>query len=198
MVKIATIILAAGESRRMGEPKALVRYHEGSFLETIVTTYRDAGIENVVVVLGHHSARILEKVQHLTAQFVINQNYAAGQLSSFQVGVANLASEVDGVFLAPVDQPQIGVRTVSTIREKFLVEDKRIIIPTYNGKKGHPPIFPKTLFKEIVSAPLTENAAAIFHRHPELVRTIEVDDESILWNINTKKELAAVRQRLNP
>ncbi len=194
-MEIAAIILAAGESRRMGEPKALVRYGQYSFLETVIRNFRNADIENSVVVLGHESSRILEKVQHIPAQFVINHNYSTGQFSSFQAGVTAVPNAA-GAFLVLVDQPQIGSQIISTLKEAFLTNPRSISIPTFKGRRGHPPIFPRSLFQEIVSTPPTENAATIIHRHSELVREIEIEDESILWNINTKKDLEEARFRL--
>ncbi len=195
---LAAIILAAGESRRMGEPKALARFGAKTFLETIVANFRDAGIEKLVVVLGHDAVNILEKVQPLPARFVINHNYSLGQFSSFQTGVAILPPETAGVFLALVDQPQIGAQVFSTIKDAFLSEPQKIVIPTFAGRRGHPTIFPRALFSEILAAPVTETAAKIIHSHAQLVQEIQIENESILWNINTHEELAEIRRRVTP
>jgi molybdenum cofactor cytidylyltransferase len=181
----------------MGEPKALVRFGRHFFLETIVANFRTAGIENPVVVLGHDAAHIQEKLGHLASRFVINKDYPCGQFSSVQTGVAALPADVEGVFLALVDQPQIGSQIIAMLKEAFLATSQKIVIPTCNGRRGHPPILPRALFEEIASAPPTENAAAIIRRHRELIREIETGDESILWNINTKQELQNLRARFN-
>ena len=197
MMKIAAIILAAGESRRMGEPKALARFGQQSFLEAIIASFQSAGLEDLAVVLGHDASNVLGKVQHLPVQFVINKDYPSGQFSSFQTGLAALPPIVDGAFLALVDQPQIGSHIISVIKEAFLANPQKIIIPTFNGRRGHPPIFPRSVFEEIVLAPDTETATKIVRSHPELIREIQVASESVLWNINTKEELAEVRRRIN-
>lgn len=191
---VPAIILAAGESKRMGEPKALVHFGEKSFLETIVANFRDAGLEKLVVVLGHDARRILKKVQHLPVQFVINHNYPSGQFSSLQCGLKLLPPDVDGVFLALVDQPHISPQLIASLKDVFLTNPQKIVIPIFSGRRGHPVILPRTLFAEMVSAPSSQNAAAIIRGHAEIIHEAAAD-ESILWNINTKEELAAVRRR---
>lgn len=195
---LAAIILAAGESRRMGEPKALVRFGAKTFLETIVANFQDAGIEKLVVALGHDAVNILEKVQHLPVQFVINQNYSLGQFSSLQTGVAILPPETSGVFLALVDQPQIGAQVFALLKDAFLSDPQKIVVPTFAGLRGHPTILPRALFGKILSAPVTETAAKIIRRHSHLIREIQIESESILWNINTQEELAEIHRRLIP
>jgi CTP:molybdopterin cytidylyltransferase MocA len=195
-MKLSAIILAAGESRRMGEPKALVQFGEHRFLETIINNFHDAGVDHRLVVLGHGAADIYESVKHLPAQFLENPRYSLGQFSSLQAGVNALPLETDGAFLALVDQPQISSGIISAIKGQFIANPQMIVIPTFNGRRGHPPILPRAVLQKIASAPETETAATIIRRHPEQTLEFEVDSESILWNINTKDEVEEVCKRL--
>ena len=87
----------------MGKPKALVKYGEKSFLETVIGNFQNAGLEEIIVVLGFAAEDILAKLRLPSVQIVIKENYSLGQLSSFQAGLGCLGSDVDGVFLALVD-----------------------------------------------------------------------------------------------
>ena len=77
----------------------------------------------------------------------------------------------------------------------FQNNSHKIIEPVYRGKRGHPAIFPKTFFPEILSSPVTRSAADLIHKHRKQIYEMEVDDECILWNINTKQDLEAVRKK---
>ncbi len=186
---ISAIILAAGKSTRMGKLKPLVRFSKQTFLETILQNFNNAGIKDVLIVLGHSADQIAKKLELPPDNFTINKNYHFGQFSSVQAGMKNLKSNCTGVFLALVDQPQIGSNVLGKIRKNFEENPDKIIIPTYNGKRGHPPVLPKWLFHEILIANPTQKTSEIIRSHPDKVYELKIGDESILWNINTKQDL---------
>ncbi len=192
---IAVIILAAGASTRMGMPKALVKFKAKTFLETVVENFQKAGIEKLVVVLGHAAEQIATELNLPADMYVLNKTYRLGQFSSFQAGVKALGPNIEGTFLALVDQPQIGTNVIKKIRNVFVENPEKIIIPTHQGKRGHPPIFPKTLFQDILLAPTSQTAANIIHKNEDRVLEVEMDDETILWNINTRQDLLEVQKR---
>ncbi|MFQ5750713.1 MAG: NTP transferase domain-containing protein [bacterium] len=194
---LAVIILAAGESTRMGKPKALVKFREQSFLETVISNFHKAGVEQILVVLGFAANQIFATMKMHPMQVVINKKYPLGQFSSFQTGVQKLGSNIDGTFLSLVDQPQIGVHVINKMVKAFQNNSDKIILPVYRGKRGHPAIFPKTFFPKILSSPATNSAADLIHKHPKQIYEMEVDDECILWNINTKQDLEAVRKKFS-
>ena len=189
---ISAIILAAGESTRMGEPKPLVKFGQHSFLEAILQNFRNAGIEDVLIVLGHESERIIEELKLPVDNYTINKNYQLGQFSSVQQGVKNLNSKCTGAFLALVDQPQISTKVLINICKVFEENANKIVIPTFRGKRGHPPVLPKWLFHEILTANPTQKTSEIIRNHPHKVCELKIDDESILWNMNTKQDLEKI------
>lgn len=194
---ISVIILAAGESTRMGEPKALVKFGEKSFLETVIDNFQKAGIEKILAVLGFAAEEIAKQLKLRHDLYVINENYQLGQFSSFQTGVKQLGPAISGTFLALVDQPQIGAPVIKKLLNAFHknFSSNKIMVPTYQGKRGHPPIFPKTLFSEILFAPPSQTAADIIRKDHGRVLEVETEDECILWNINNKHDLDEVRER---
>ncbi len=173
----------------MGELKPLARFGKQTFLETILQNFKNAGIEDVLIVLGYKAEQIAKELNLPPDDFTNNKNYQLGQFSSVQAGVKNLKSNCTGVFLALVDQPQIGSNVLGKIRKNFEENPDKIIIPTYNGKRGHPPVLPKWLFHEILIANPTQKTSEIIRSHPDKVYELEIGDESILWNINTKQDL---------
>ena len=187
----SAIILAAGESTRMGEPKPLVRFGKLTFLETVRQNVKNAGIEDISIVLGHKADQITKELNLSPNDFIINHNYQFGQFSSVKTGVKNLKPNCTGVFLALVDQPQIGSNVLAKLRKNFEENPDKIVIPTFKGKRGHPPVLPKWLFPEIITAnSTTQKTSAIIHSHPDKIYELEINDESILWNINTKEALS--------
>ena len=189
---ISAIILAAGKSTRMGKLKPLVRFSKQTFLETILQNFNNAGIKDVLIVLGHSADQIAKKLKLPPDNFTINKNYHFGQFSSVQAGMKNLKSTCTGVFLALVDQPQIGPDIIAKIRKVSEENSDKIVIPTLNGKRGHPPLLPKWLFHEILTANPTQKTSEIVRSHSDKVYELEIGDESILWNINTEQDLEKI------
>lgn len=189
MLKIAAIILAAGRSVRMGKPKPMVQFGGKTFFETVYSNIKNAGIENIVTVLGFAADEVAQKLELQPACYIVNKNYFLGQFSSFQAGLRKLHPNHDGVIMALVDQPQIHTIIIKHILEVFAKNPNKIIVPTCDGKRGHPPIFPKDLFSDILSAPPSQTAADIIHQHPTKTIEVEVYDDCVLGNINTKEDL---------
>ncbi len=134
---IAGLILAAGESSRMGTPKATLAYRGRTFLEAIVETLREGGLERILVVLGHQAAEIQQQVH--SVQVVINPDYRSGQTSSLQAGLrALIADDTEAVLLCLVDHPAVSAETVKTIASVFRESGAPVVIPTYHGRRGHP------------------------------------------------------------
>jgi len=186
---LSAIILAAGESTRMGEPKALVNFGKNSFLQTIRNNLTKSGVEHIVTVLGYAANEIILKLNLQEDDFIIHKNYRLGQFSSFQAGVKRLPPETKGAFLCLVDQPQIQPEVFYQLRQAFEMYPGKIIIPAFQGKRGHPTVFPGSLFSEIIAVPANSTAKEIIYSHREIILEMNIPDKSILWNLNTKKDL---------
>ena len=101
---IVAVVLSAGESSRMGRPKALLPIGGSMFLERIVTAFKSSKVGEIIVVLGHNAEALRSKMSHLPAKFVINPDYMRGQLSSLHVAIRALdAEKVDGILVHLVD-----------------------------------------------------------------------------------------------
>jgi molybdenum cofactor cytidylyltransferase len=184
---LAAVVLSAGESSRMGRPKALLPIGGQTFIERIVAVLKQAGLEKIFVVLGHNAGSMAEKIAHLPVSVLVNPDYPKGQLSSLQVAVRHLRAHEDcrGMLVHLVDHPYINAELVDLLIERFETSGKRIVVPRFGAKRGHPVIFARSLFDELLEAPLDQGAKAVVNAHR--AETLEVDsaDEGITLDIDT-------------
>ena len=179
----AGVILSAGQSSRMGSPKALLPYRGATFLEHLVSLLLGR-VEPLLVVLGHEADHIREAV-HLPpqARVLLNPNYRMGQLSSLQTAIRALeGNAVSGLLVVPVDHPAVEPAVVAALLETFAAEQPEVLMPTFDGRRGHPVIFSARLFAELLAAPMEEGARAVVRRHA--ARELPVNDAGILANID--------------
>jgi CTP:molybdopterin cytidylyltransferase MocA len=182
---LAAIILSAGASSRMGRPKALLPYREGTFLEHLiqVTRHPRVGLTRVVLGAGADEIRKIAKLDF--SMVVVNPNWEKGQLSSICEGIRSLEGvETDGIILCPVDHPLVSARLVSDLIGQFYLNRKSIVAPTYNGRRGHPVIFSSALYGELLAAPADKGARAVVWAHSADVLEVPTDEEGVVLNIN--------------
>ncbi len=182
---LAGIILAAGESSRMGTDKALLAYRGRTFLETILSTLRSAGIDRVVVVLGHHAEEIRRAVDLSSAQVVVNTDYRRGQTSSLQAGLRALESEnLEAVVLCLVDHPAVSAGTLRRLVESFKTSGSSAALPTFQGQCGHPALIGRALFAELRELGPAQGANAVIRKHRAATRFVQVIDPGILTDVD--------------
>ncbi len=183
--EIAGLVLAAGESSRMGTDKALLTYRGRAFLETILATLREAGLSRMVVVLGHHAHEIQRAVDLRGAEVVINRDYRQGQTSSLQAGLKALESkEPEAIVLCLVDHPVVSAETVRVLVAAFRRSASPIIIPTYHGQRGHPVLMGGALFAELKTLSPGEGANTVVRRYRQATEFVEVQDPGILLDVD--------------
>lgn len=184
---IAAVVLSAGESSRMGRPKAFLRIDGQTFIEKIVAALRQAGLENIIVILGHNAEAMRQKIAHLPVTVLVNSDYQKGQLSSLQVAVRHLLADEDcqGMLVHLVDHPYIHAGLVNLLLQRFETSGKAIVVPRFGAKRGHPVIFARSLFDELLNAPLDEGAKAVVNAHREQTLEVDTADEGITVDIDT-------------
>lgn len=194
---LAAIVLAAGASSRMGTPKALLDHGGEPFLASVLRAAAAAGIERRVAVLGYDADKILRALPLDRVDVVRSEALEAGPIGSIRAGIAAVANHpVDGVVVWPVDRPRVAVETIRRMVAAFEHTGGPIVVPRFDGRRGHPVIFARALFDELRDAPDTEGARAVVHRDPARVIEVDVDDRAILDDINTPADYrAVVRER---
>lgn len=182
---LAAVILSAGASSRMGRPKALLPYREGTFLEHLIEVTRHPliGATRVVLGAGAEDIRTIAKIE--PSMVVLNANWEKGQLSSIHVGLRSLGGlDTDGIVLCPVDHPLVTARLVSDLVERFYEDNKPIVLPTYKGRRGHPVIFSSALYPNLLAAPADKGARAVVWAHAADILEVPTDEEGVVLNIN--------------
>jgi CTP:molybdopterin cytidylyltransferase MocA len=182
----AAIILAAGASERMGYPKALLPYRGRPFLTGILEACYAAGIEKRVVVLGYYADKIKDGIDLSETTVAINEELDAGPIGSVRAGLAALAPfPVDAVLVWPVDRPHVAVSTVEALLDGFRSSHRPIVVPTHDGHRGHPVLFGRPVFAELLGAPNDEGARAVVHKDAARVAEVPVNDPAVLEDFNT-------------
>jgi molybdenum cofactor cytidylyltransferase len=189
---IAPIVLAAGDSSRMGYPKALLPLGPDLFLTRILATISKVGLPKPIVVLGRAASMIRDKTQGWDADFLINPEPGRGQLSSIQIALSHLSPNMDAGLLWPVDMPAVSGDLVRSLVGLFLDSGASIAFPIYGERRGHPAIFHRSLFQEFMEAPLEEGPKKILVRHQQSTSTLPVAEPGIFKDIDTPADYRAL------
>jgi molybdenum cofactor cytidylyltransferase len=184
---IVAVVLSAGESSRMGRPKALLPIDGQTFIERIVAALKQTRVGKIIVILGHNASELQPKISHLPVEILINTDYKLGQLSSLQLAVRHLQldHDCDGMLVHLVDHPYLTPALVQEMIRRFYETKKRIIVPKFHGKRGHPVIFSRELFAELLSAPVDQGAKAVVNAHRADTLEIETEEAGIALDIDT-------------
>jgi molybdenum cofactor cytidylyltransferase len=187
---LAAAILAAGESKRMGQPKALVPFQGSSFVEHLIAATRHArvGVTRVVLGAGAEGIRALLKID--PAWVVVNGDWPKGQLSSIHAAIRSLpAGATEGILVCPVDHPLISAHLVAGLIAAFDAGGKMIVLPKYRGRRGHPVIFRAELYGELLAASAEVGARQVVWNHAADVAEVETDEEGVILNLNDPETL---------
>jgi len=173
---VGAVILAAGESRRMGRPKLLLRIKGKRMIEWVVDSFKGV-VDELVVVLGHDPESLIPTLEELGTRWVVNENYREGMVSSFKKGLERLKN-YDAVFLALGDQPFVDQDFLMKAVDAWK-EGAKIVSPVYKGKKGHPVLFDQSLFDEILSLREHGMIRDVIHRHDDKHHLVEAGEWAV-------------------
>jgi len=189
---IPVIVLAAGKSTRMGRLKANLPLGAGhTFLTRVVATFLDAGVDDVVVVVGHEAdAVIAEFVKSgLPARFVQNRAYERGQLSSLLAGLAVVDRPgLAATLVTLVDVPLVSAATVGAVLRQYERTHALVVRPTRGDEHGHPLLVDRSLFHEIRLADPSLGAKPVVRAHITLDSGVEVADAGAFADIDTPED----------
>ena len=178
--RVTALVLAAGLSSRMQQFKPLLPLGGVTALERIIRTFREAGVSDVRVVVGHRHEVLEPLVEKLGGRPVLNRNYQEGMFSSVIAGIGSLAPEVDAFFVQPVDVPLVRPSTIRSLLQVHHQTHNDLIYPSFLGRRGHPPLIAGRHAQAIAGWRGDGGLQAILARWEESAQNVSVADELVL------------------
>jgi molybdenum cofactor cytidylyltransferase len=196
-MNISGIILSAGESRRMGTLKPLLPFGEKTVIETVLDNFLKVNLCEIIVVLGYQAERIIETIGQNSAKIVVNEKYEDGMLSSIQKGIEATYEKTEAYMIALVDQPFISSSLIESLLRKY--DNNGIIIPSYNGKRGHPIIIPAKYRDEIFRLDANIGLRQLIQNHEDEIIYVDVAFDDVIRDMDFpedyKREIGLVLKR---
>ena len=181
---IAGLILSGGASRRMGTPKALLRFQDETFLDRLIRVF-SAVCNPIIVVVGQHADQIRSGIERgRDVLFAVNPDPDRGMLSSLQCGLAMVPADAEAAMFLPVDHPQMALDTVQRIAERFRRDRAPVTVPVYLGEHGHPVCIARPLIDELLALPPEAKASDVIHRHVARTSYVDVPDRGVVTDVD--------------
>ena len=177
---ISAVILAAGQSLRMGQPKMLLPWGKLTVIEQVITTFLEADIKDIVVVTGGAREQVEKVMEGYAVSKAHNRDYAKGEmLSSLQLGLRTLPNRVQATLIGLGDQPQVQEETVRLVCEAYRANKSRLVLPSFQMRRGHPWLVARPLWQEILALKPPESPRDFLNRHATEIHYVEVKTSSI-------------------
>ena len=191
---ISAIILAAGQSKRIGQPKMLLPWGRVTVIERVVSVFASAGIEDILVITGGDNERVFEIVLRCSKYYPVrsthNQEYQNREmLSSIQCGLRYLSGEsIEAAMIGLGDQPQVHAENVRTVYNAFLRTKNELVVPSFRMRRGHPWLVARSLWDEILEMGPEQTARDFLNRHAKKIHYVDVESPSILADLDTLED----------
>lgn len=192
---VAAIVLAAGESRRFGQPKQLLPFGNKTMIQHVVDTVLNSPVEQVVVVLGYRAAEIGASIADRPVQVVVNERWKSGLSSSVQAGLSAVRPEVDAALFVLADQPGITTEVIAKLIERYRETRAPIVVPTHGGRRGNPVLFDRSLFAKLMKMKGDQGGRQVIVEHRDKVEEVEVETEAIFADIDTAEDYQTANPR---
>ncbi len=194
-MRVVGVVLAAGESRRMGRLKALLPFAQHTVIEQVVQPLLQADLAAVMVVLGHRAAEIAAVLAAWPVNLVYNANYQDGMTTSVQVALRHITPMPDAYLLVLVDQPHIGLAPIQQVLTAFAGTGKGVVIPTWHDKRGHPIVLAARYRQEILALGSHQGLNAVTRGYPDDTLEVPVATDDILRDMDYQADYEAELQR---
>lgn len=183
------ILLAAGESRRMGYPKPLLKLGSRTFIEILAAAMLQS-VARLIVVVGAHGDAVRGAIPADPRILVIeNPDFLKGQLSSIKAALPQVGAEAAGALIHLADHPMVHAETFAAVVDSYWRVGKPIAIARHQGRRGHPVLFAREMFVELAAAPEDQGARAVVAADPSRVAYVDVDDPGVLTDLDTPEDL---------
>lgn len=191
-LRVSAIILAAGKSQRMGQPKMVLPWGETTVLGRVVEVFSEAGVQNLFIVTGGDREKVDREISRLTNEFPITPVYnpdheKSGMLSSILAGLNAIPEDAEAVLIGLGDQPQVEIATVKIILELFDQNRQGIIIPSYNHRRGHPILLDSDIVRELKNLRLESTLRDFLNTHQGEISYVTAGI-SVLHDLDTPQD----------
>lgn len=193
--RVAGVILAAGSSSRMGQPKQLLPFRGQSVLECVVDCAVNSSLDRVVVVLGHRAAQLRALLAGREVTVVVNRAYRTGQSSSIQAGLREVRDVADAVVFLLGDQPLITPGIIASLLDAYRRTPGPIVQPVFDGRGGNPVLFDRQTFERIDALSGDTGARLLFREYADRIVEVPLDDPAVHFDIDTLQDYALLRER---
>lgn len=181
---ISAILLAAGESRRMGDFKQLLPFRGKTFVECCVDNLLETSVDEIIVVTGHRQTEVRQVLGNRPVKFAFNADFHMGMSSSIQCGIQSLDEKTTAILIALADQPHIHSNIISKVIAAYKSVLPLIVVPVYISHRGHPIILDIKLREEILAIDPAEGLRQVVQAHKEQVLYLEMTDDAILLDFD--------------
>jgi molybdenum cofactor cytidylyltransferase len=195
---VAAVVLAAGGSARMGQPKQLLPVGGQPMVRRVAEAACGAGLGQVVVVVGAHAGAVRDALAGLLVEVVANEDWAMGMSSSLRAGLRALRPEIEAALLVLGDQPALTSGLLAALVTHFHETGAPIVAPVYAGRRGNPVLFHRSLFAELLAVEGDQGGRALLDRHREKVELLAVDDPAVVLDIDTRHDYAQIQEMERP
>lgn len=188
---IWAVVLAAGESRRMGTQKLLLPFGRATVVETVVAAAAGSRVDRVLAVLGADADEVRRKIGAgggPAVSFVLNEGYRSGMLSSVQAGFGALPGDAEAAVVMLGDQPFLRAPVIDVVVEAYRAGGKGIVVPVFRGRRGHPVLVDMKYRDEVRGLDPADGLRQLLGAHPDDVGEVEVDDAAILRDLDTPED----------
>jgi molybdenum cofactor cytidylyltransferase len=196
MNEIAAILLAAGRSTRMGAFKPLLPFGDGTVVETCVTNLQAAGIEQIVVVVGHRAQEVRQQLATLPVTFAVNPDQESEMSASIACGIEQVASGKRAVLVALVDQPAVSSEVIGQLIDEWLRTRASLIQPEHGGRGGHPVLIDLAFRDELLALDSVRGLRAVFDAHREAVHRLQVDSPFVARDMDSWEDYARLHEEV--
>lgn len=188
-VRISGVVLAAGESRRIGGTKQLLKFRESTILGQVIANARGSLLDEIIVVLGHDATEIQSRVNLAGVKVVLNDNYKQGQGSSLKVGLSHVSKRSHAAMFLLGDQPLVDECLINEVIRGYGDSLKPIVIPVFAGRRGNPVVIGRELFGELAATAKGDaGARVLFNHHADIIHHLEIDSRFIHVDVDTPED----------
>lgn len=188
-MNISAIILAAGQSKRMGKPKMILPWGKTTVLGKVIETLHQAGIDDILVITGGAKVEVENIAATYQSRTMHNENFENEEmLTSIQLGIRAQKTQSEATLICLGDQPQVEERCVRSVCEAFHQTKSNIVVPSYQMRRGHPWLIGKSLWDEILQMHTPESMRDLLNKYKNNIHYIEYETASILQDLDTPED----------